>query len=120
MAGLVSDDHATSGHVHGYAATKDAHLKRLRRIEGQVRGIQRMVEFIQTDFGQVRVVLTPWLPDRSLMGVATSRVRVVPLRGRSFQRESLARTGDNWKGQIVGEYTLEVHHADKMFQARGI
>jgi CsoR family transcriptional regulator, copper-sensing transcriptional repressor len=44
MAGQVSDDHGASGHVHGYAATKDAHLKRLRRIEGQVRGIQRMVE----------------------------------------------------------------------------
>jgi DNA-binding FrmR family transcriptional regulator len=28
----------------GYAAAKDAHLKRLRRIEGQVRGLQRMVE----------------------------------------------------------------------------
>lgn len=31
-------------HVHGYAASTDAHLKRLRRIEGQVRGIQRMIE----------------------------------------------------------------------------
>jgi DNA-binding FrmR family transcriptional regulator len=28
----------------GYSDTKDAHLKRLRRIEGQVRGISRMVE----------------------------------------------------------------------------
>jgi DNA-binding FrmR family transcriptional regulator len=28
----------------GYLATKDAHLRRLRRIEGQVRGLQRMVE----------------------------------------------------------------------------
>lgn len=28
----------------GYAAHKDAHLKRLRRVEGQVRGLQRMVE----------------------------------------------------------------------------
>lgn len=28
----------------GYTDTKDAHLKRLRRIEGQVRGIARMVE----------------------------------------------------------------------------
>jgi len=28
----------------GYSATKDAQLKRLRRIEGQVRGIARMVE----------------------------------------------------------------------------
>lgn len=29
---------------HGYHDTKQAHLKRLRRIEGQVRGLQRMVE----------------------------------------------------------------------------
>ena len=28
----------------GYADTKDAQLKRLRRIEGQIRGLQRMVE----------------------------------------------------------------------------
>jgi CsoR family transcriptional regulator, copper-sensing transcriptional repressor len=29
---------------HGYAANKDALVKRLHRIEGQVRGIERMVE----------------------------------------------------------------------------
>ena len=28
----------------GYQENKDAHLKRLRRIEGQVRGLQRLVE----------------------------------------------------------------------------
>ena len=28
----------------GYTATKDAHLKRLRRIEGQIRGLQSMVD----------------------------------------------------------------------------
>ncbi|MGW5360454.1 metal-sensitive transcriptional regulator [Actinopolymorpha pittospori] len=28
----------------GYLHQKDAHLKRLRRIEGQVRGLQRLVE----------------------------------------------------------------------------
>jgi DNA-binding FrmR family transcriptional regulator len=30
--------------MHGYSGDKDAYLKRLRRIEGQVRGLQRMVE----------------------------------------------------------------------------
>jgi DNA-binding FrmR family transcriptional regulator len=29
---------------HGYFHAKDAYLKRLRRIEGQARGLQRMVE----------------------------------------------------------------------------
>ncbi|WP_406200471.1 metal-sensitive transcriptional regulator [Kitasatospora sp. NBC_01560] len=36
-------DHAAHG-PHGYSAQKDAHLKRLRRIEGQIRGLQRMVD----------------------------------------------------------------------------
>jgi DNA-binding FrmR family transcriptional regulator len=30
--------------THGYHHQKDEHLKRLRRIEGQVRGLQRMVD----------------------------------------------------------------------------
>ena len=30
--------------MRGYTQDKDAYLKRLRRIEGQVRGLQRMVE----------------------------------------------------------------------------
>ncbi|MGP3706671.1 metal-sensitive transcriptional regulator [Gordonia paraffinivorans] len=31
-------------HQHGYIGRKDDYLKRLRRIEGQARGLQRMVE----------------------------------------------------------------------------
>ncbi|MET8753698.1 metal-sensitive transcriptional regulator [Streptomyces sp. NPDC059104] len=32
------------GAVHGYHHQKDEHLKRLRRIEGQIRGLQRLVD----------------------------------------------------------------------------
>ncbi|MEU4837356.1 metal-sensitive transcriptional regulator [Nocardia testacea] len=38
--GHTSHDHAN----HGYITAKDDYLKRLRRIEGQARGLQRMVE----------------------------------------------------------------------------
>jgi len=31
-------------HHHGYISEKDDYLKRLRRIEGQARGLQRMVD----------------------------------------------------------------------------
>ena len=34
----------TPGAPPGYTDRKDSHLRRLRRIEGQVRGLQRMVE----------------------------------------------------------------------------
>jgi DNA-binding FrmR family transcriptional regulator len=30
--------------MHGYTENKDSYLKRLRRIEGQIRGLQRMVD----------------------------------------------------------------------------
>ncbi|MEU8763469.1 metal-sensitive transcriptional regulator [Streptomyces sp. NPDC048659] len=39
-AGGTDHDHG----VHGYHKQKDEHLKRLRRIEGQIRGLQRMVD----------------------------------------------------------------------------
>ena len=35
---------SASSTAPGYTENKDSHLKRLRRIEGQIRGLQRMVE----------------------------------------------------------------------------
>lgn len=39
----MTTDAAAHG-PHGYISSKDDYLKRLRRIEGQARGLQRMVE----------------------------------------------------------------------------
>lgn len=39
----AADDH-TGRAPHGYIGQKEDYLKRLRRIEGQARGLQRMVE----------------------------------------------------------------------------
>jgi DNA-binding FrmR family transcriptional regulator len=41
---LMSDTGPPGAQTRGYSATKDALLKRLRRIEGQVRGLQGMVD----------------------------------------------------------------------------
>ncbi|MGW5570039.1 metal-sensitive transcriptional regulator [Nocardia thailandica] len=43
----TATEQAHAGHDHsghGYITAKDDYLKRLRRIEGQARGLQRMVE----------------------------------------------------------------------------
>lgn len=37
-------ENAPTTETRGYTATKDQLLKRLRRLEGQVRGVERMVE----------------------------------------------------------------------------
>jgi DNA-binding FrmR family transcriptional regulator len=51
----------------GYSITKDDHLKRLRRIEGQVRGIQRMIE---EDVYCIDVLTQVSAATRALEGVA--------------------------------------------------
>ncbi|MFD4132524.1 metal-sensitive transcriptional regulator [Streptomyces goshikiensis] len=44
-AGVAAAPEETAGAaVHGYHHQKDEHLKRLRRIEGQIRGLQRLVD----------------------------------------------------------------------------
>ncbi|MFV0458898.1 MAG: metal-sensitive transcriptional regulator [Actinomycetales bacterium] len=40
----VATSQASEASAPGYSHDKAAHLRRLRRIEGQVRGLQRMVE----------------------------------------------------------------------------
>jgi len=42
--GLTGDFRRIVGTMHGYTEDKDAYLRRLRKVEGQVRGLQRMVE----------------------------------------------------------------------------
>jgi DNA-binding FrmR family transcriptional regulator len=44
LDGAVREDAAGAEHAqHGYISNKDDYLKRLRRIEGQARGLQNMV-----------------------------------------------------------------------------
>jgi DNA-binding FrmR family transcriptional regulator len=51
----------------GYAANKPAHIARLRRIEGQVRGLQRLVE---SDTYCIDVLTQVSAVKRALEGVA--------------------------------------------------
>ncbi len=44
MTGRSLDEGATAHATPGYLHRKDSHLRRLRRIEGQVKGISRMVD----------------------------------------------------------------------------
>lgn len=74
------------------------------------------IDTIETDFGIVDVLLTPWLPSSWAIGLSTNRVRVVPMNGRSFFSEDLAKAGDTDKRHVVGEYTLEYHNPEGMFQ----
>ncbi len=88
----------------------------ISRVDFSERSRRYRVDTIETDFGIVDVILTPWLPSSWAIGLSTQRIRVVPLQGRTFFSEDLAKAGDTDKRQVVGEYTLEYHNPEGMFQ----
>jgi hypothetical protein len=80
--------------------------------------VKRMIETIATDFGSMEKIVSPWMPASAMLGLSSRRCFVTPLTGRNFHSELLGKAGDSDKKHIIGEYTLEVHHAELMFQAR--
>jgi CsoR family transcriptional regulator, copper-sensing transcriptional repressor len=60
------DEHGSHDH-RGYTDDKDAYLKRLRRVEGQVRGLQRLIE---EDRYCIDVLTQISATTRALQGVA--------------------------------------------------
>lgn len=70
------------------------------------------VEEFVTDLGwNLRVVVDRWVPNDVCLVLDSSRVKLMPLQGRAFFLEKLAKTGDAENWQIVGEYTMEVRNA---------
>jgi len=79
-------------------------------VTNEANAYRNVVEVYESDFGTQRVIMNRWLPDDMVLVLDSTRLKVVPLRGRSFQYEELAKGGDYARGQVVGEYTLELRN----------
>lgn len=70
------------------------------------------VEEFVTDLGwNLKVIVDRWVPNDVAMVLDSSKIKIMPLQGRAFFLEKLAKTGDSNDWQIVGEYTMEVRNA---------
>ena len=81
-----------------------------RRFYPQSETYKDVVSVYESDFGVCRVVMSRHLPQGTAILLDSSRISVLPLAGRSFAYQQLAKTGDHTLGQIVGEYTVEVRN----------
>lgn len=81
-----------------------------RAYDGADTRFRDLVSVYESDFGVARVVLSRWVPQDVVVLLDSSRLEVMPLRGRSFQFQRLGVTGDAISGQVVGEYTLEMRN----------
>ena len=83
------------------------------------RTVERIVETFETSYGVLEIMLSRWMRPNSLIIFSSRRIKVLPLKGRSFQYQDIAKTGDSMKGMIVGEYTEEVLNQEGMAKAWG-
>jgi len=67
-----------------------------------------MISIYESDFGVCRIVTTRWMPQDAVLFLDSSRIKVLPLAGRSFHFKPLASGGDYECGELIGEYTLEL------------
>lgn len=79
---------------------------------------KRVIREYQGPFGLSTVFLSRALPATELLIVPRERAKVLPLQGRSFTYLEMGRSGDNKKGMVVGEYTVEAHHPSAMGRLR--
>ena len=69
--------------------------------------LRDLISVYESDFGVCRVVVSRWAPPDSILLLDSSRIDVLPLKGRSFHFKPLAPTGDATGGLLLGEYTNE-------------
>lgn len=79
-----------------------------------------MINIYESDFGVCRVIMSRWVPEDAVLFLDSSRIEVLPLQGRSFHFKALAATGDAFKGQVIGEYTLELKNELAHAKLRGL
>jgi hypothetical protein len=98
--------------VNGYQKRKISQfIQPARRYDGEEQAFRNVVGMYESDFGVQRVILSRWVPPDTVLVLDTNRIKVLPLRGRSFHLKPLAESGDYRWGQVIGEYTVEVHNA---------
>ncbi|MEM9066446.1 MAG: DUF5309 family protein [Planctomycetota bacterium] len=79
-----------------------------------------LLSVYESDYGVAKVVLSRWVPNDAVLLLDSSRVSVMPLTGRSFHYKELGATGDSFRGQVLGEYTLEFKNENAHGSIRGL
>jgi hypothetical protein len=79
---------------------------------------KRVIRNYEGPFGQCTVFLSRALQNRELLVVPRERIRVLPLQSRNFVYKEMGLSGDNLKGMIVGDYTVEAYHPSAMARLR--
>lgn len=77
------------------------------RITQSDKAVGRVIDSVNTNYGTLPIVVNTNFKDDEISIMDANRISIRPLNNREFKHEFLGKTGDNIKGTVVGEYTLE-------------
>ena len=97
--------------VNGFQKRKISSFTGSVQYRPEDRTYSKLVEYYESDFGLQRIILSRWVPKDKLLILDLDKIRVLPLKNRSFFVRRLPESGDYRQAQVLGEYTLEIHNA---------
>ena len=93
---------------------------RSRVINDDSKKIVNAVNLYVSPFGEEKIVLSRYMKGGDTLMFDPSMWKRVYLNGRNWFRETLAKTGDNLKQMIVGEFSLKQLHQQASVMVREI
>lgn len=97
---------------------------KVSRVEGAQsqsdKRINNLVDYLDTDAGPLKIVRSNDVAADTIWLVQKDRFKVVPLQGRRFGMEKLAKVGDLDKVMIIGEYTMEARNPEVMYKIKNL
>lgn len=107
--------------VNGFQKRRiNSFISTQRAYQPEDANFRDMVSVYESDFGVCRVILSRWMPADSMLLLDSSRIDVLPLRGRSFAYKPMGVTGDSVHGQVIGEYTAEFRNENAHAMVKGL
>lgn len=94
--------------------------KDLVRTTNDASSTGRNITTVTTNYGVLQIIPNINFKADEVMILDANRISAKPLQGRAFTHEYLGKTGDNMKGQIVGEYTLEFKQEEAHSRIRNL
>lgn len=89
-------------------------------LERQDNGRGQVVDHYLSDFGAAEILLNNNVGADEVFLIDVNRIEIKPLQTRQFTHEYLGRAGDRVSGNIIGEYTLELHQEKAHARIKGL
>ena len=83
-------------------------------------GRGQVVDHFVGDFGAAEILLNNNVGPDEVFVIDVNRLAIKPLQTRQFSHEYLGKKGDYFEGQIVGEYTIELHQEKAHARIKGL